>query len=251
MGGDLGPGVSEALFILVAVIFAPYLFGPFVFYFRGSQPVLVGWKVLDETDEPVGGRSGELTSLGFGFAGYLQIGTGMRLAYFTHPLNKDSAEVILGLFGGRLDTLVFKTRFEDDFALEVGSSPNVPFQGAGNPRFHAFNFPQLNATAVLYQVHLELREQYLDSRRPAIAEGRLELFEFARKAEEVHIWRMSAWGYKLSQNRDRFVLTVMERFEQAGEVVGRQWLLESGEHLVKRERRSRNWGLPLEDSQLG
>ena len=207
MDAYLGPGASNVLIIVAGIIFAPYLYGPFLLYFRGSEPVLANWKFLNETDEPVGARSSELKTLGFKFAGYLQTRTGMRIGYFVHPRNKDSAEIILGLFSGRLDMLVFKTRFNDEFALEVGSSPNVPFRGAGNPRFHAFNFPQLTSTAVLYQVHLKLKEQYLDSRRPEIADSRAELFEFARKAEEVHAWRMLAWGLQLNRDRDRFVYT--------------------------------------------
>lgn len=54
MHSSLGPGFSEALVILAVVISGPYLFGPFLFYFRGSEPVLAGWRVLDETGEPIG-----------------------------------------------------------------------------------------------------------------------------------------------------------------------------------------------------
>jgi hypothetical protein len=204
----LGTGIDSAVIILLGMLLVPYVIGPFLLYFRGSQPLVAGWKVLDEADEPVGARSVELKNLGFKFTGYLLSRTGMRVAYFIHPQNKDSAEVIIGLLGDRLDTLIFKTRFEDDFALEVGSTAHAPFGGAGNPRFHAFNFPQLNSTGGLYQAHLKLKAQYLNSRRPVIDDGRGELFEFARKAEEVHVGHMSSWGYRLSASRERFVYTL-------------------------------------------
>ena len=56
-------------------------------------------KQVSRSDE----RSQEVQSLGFRFTGYVLTGTGIRIAYFTHPHSKDSAEVILGLFGDRLD----------------------------------------------------------------------------------------------------------------------------------------------------
>jgi hypothetical protein len=153
-----------------------------------------------------------LKQLGFTLAGYLLRSEDARLRYlamFIHPQNKDSAEVFASDGQSSPALPVFKSRFEDGFAFEVGSSRIAPHEISGGPDFPAFNFPHVQSTAELYRMHLLLKIRFSKSRVPVVADGSGELREFARKAEEVHNYSMSSPGYKLNSTGTRYVYTLV------------------------------------------
>ena len=202
------------LSIIVGLLLVQYVLNSYLIYSRVSHPLNVLWT---EWPEDIGRRFPEfhfsdLEQLGFRLSGCLVRSDGARLLYlaiFAHPQNKDSAEVFVSGEGSSFLTLpIFKSRFADGFAFEVGSSRVAPHQISGGPNFPAFNFPNARSTAELYRIHGLLKSELSKSRAPAVSEGSGELREFARKAEEVHNYSMSAPDYRISADGMHYAYTL-------------------------------------------
>jgi hypothetical protein len=174
--------------VIVGLLLLQYAINCHLLYSRVSHPLHVLWTECgpEARKHFPEFHFSDLERLGFRLAGYLVKSDGKRLRYcaiFIHSQNKDSAEVCPSDF---LRLPVFKTRFEDGFAFEVGGSGNTPHQISGGADFPAFNFPQVDSGAELSHLHLLLKRDFSISRLPVIADGTGELREFTRKAEEVH-----------------------------------------------------------------
>lgn len=218
----------STLAIVAGLLVIQYALNSYLIYSRVSHSLHVLW-----TEFNIDARQyfpdfyfSDLDQLGFSLAGYLTRSdfSGAELTYlamFIHPQNKDSAEVIVSSRGTSSLTLpIFKARFEDGFAFEVGNYGMAPHEISGGPDFPAFNFPQVQSTAELYRMHNLLKKHLAKSRIPVVADGKGELAEFARKAEEVHRYSMSRPGYKLNSDGTRYAYTLAGAMRTA---VDHQW----------------------------
>src|SRR5207245_7226343 len=145
--------------IMAGLLLGQYVLNSYLIYKRVSHPLNVLWT---EWPSDIRGRFPEfhfsdLEQLGFRLSGYLVRSDRAQLLYlaiFVHPQNKDSAEVFFSRGGSTFLTLpIFKSRFADGFAFEVGKSRVAPHQISGGPNFPAFNFPNVRSTAELYRIH--------------------------------------------------------------------------------------------------
>ena len=186
---------SIVIWVLIGKLLLPYLLNTILLYRTNSSSLRVGWTVLDSTVEPIGVTSSELKVWDLCLqdiwrgqrAGKLHTSCTRR----TRIRQRSSAVLVL--------TVHLSWWFSNPGLTMVSfSTPGTPLMfliasQAGRSSRH-FNFPQLGSTADLYRVHSKLKEQFSSSRRAVIAEDKGELFEFARKAEEVHQWSRSNWG---------------------------------------------------------
>jgi len=200
--------------IIAGLLVVQYVLNSYLIYTRVSHPLHVLWiecNVDMQRHFPAFPFS-DLEQIGFRLAGYLLRSEGGRvfyLAVFVHPQNRDSAEVFVFDGASTFLTLpIFKSRFADGFAFEVGNSGVAPHQISGGPSFPAFNFPNVRSTAELYRIHGLLKREFSNSRVPTISDGSAEVREFARKAEEVHNYSMSHPDYKISADRTQYAFTL-------------------------------------------
>lgn len=203
----------STLAIFAGLLMVQYALNCYLIYTRASHPLHVLWTehTSDASRHFSGFDLSNLEQLGFTLAGYVVRSEDTRLrclAMFVHPQNKDSAELFASDGQGSLALPIFKSRFEDGFAFEVGSSRVAPHEISGGPDFPAFNFPQAQSTVELYRMHCLLKKQYSKSRVPVVADGTGELREFSRRAEEVHNYSMSRPGYKLNPTGTRYAYTL-------------------------------------------
>jgi len=203
------------LSIVAGLLLAQFVLNSAFIYSRVSHPLHVLWT---EWPGDIRGRFPEflffdLEQLGFCVSGYLvrsDLSRPLFLAILVHPQNKDSAELFISGEGESLLTLpIFKTRFADGFAFEVGNSRVVPHKILGGPNFPAFNFPNVHSTASLYRIHSLLKKEFSESRAPVVSEGSGEIREFARKAEEVHDYTMSGSNHRLSADGTKYRYTLI------------------------------------------
>jgi hypothetical protein len=201
--------------IVAGLLLIQFVLNSYLIYSRVSHPLHVLWTEfdVDMRQHFPNLHFSDLEKLGFSLAGYLVksdfSGGGLfHLAIFIHSQNKDSAEVFVSNSGRSLFALpIFKSRFQDGFAFEVGNHGIAPHKISGGPNFPAFNFPQVQSTAELYRIHCLAKKHFSKSRVPVVAEGSGELSEFARKAEEVHQYTMSRPGYKLNSDGTCYAYT--------------------------------------------
>src|SRR5437763_2017640 len=199
--------------IIAGLLAVQYVFNSYLIYTRVSHPLHVLWT---EYSVDIRGKFpdfhlSDLEQLGFKLAGYLVRSEGARLRYlaiFVHPQNNDSAEVFASeMRASSFKLPIFKSRFRDGFAFEVGSHAIAPHEISGGPDFPAFNFPQVQSTAELYRIHRLLKIHLSKSRVSVVADGSGELREFVRKAEEVHDYSMLR-GYRLNSQGTQYVSTL-------------------------------------------
>jgi hypothetical protein len=214
------------LSIIAGLLLLQFVVNSAFIYSRVSHPLHVLWT---EWPGDIRGRFPEfhfsdLEQLGFRLAGYLvrsEQSQPLFLAILVHPQSKDSAELFVSGEGESFLTLpIFKTRFADGFAFEVGNSRVVPHKILGGPDFPAFNFPNVRSTAALYHIHSLLKNEFSESRAPVVSEGSGETREFARKAEEVHTYNMSGSNYRLSADGAKYTYTLIGAM---GAALQHQW----------------------------
>lgn len=202
--------------VLTAVFFFwPFLEGPYRLYTRSSRPLHAEYQPFMGEIQPSlpQYRSADLEGLGFRFIGYIvqepsvrQIAT--RLALFVHGENGDSAQLAHVVSGLRtVPLLVYKTRFDDNFAFETSNS-NTPKLFEPDPNFPTFRFPTVRSTGSLYRLHCKIRERVGASRRAMLAEGSGEIAEFIAAADRVNQRHVGSGRYKLSPTGDRYVYTL-------------------------------------------
>ena len=201
--------------IIVGLLIGQFVLNSYFVYSRVSHPLHVLWT---EWPDDIRRRFPEsqfsdLEHLGFRLSGCLVRSERAQvffLAILVHPQNKDSAELFVSGEGRSLLTLpIFKSRFADGFAFEVGNSRAAPHKIFGGPAFPAFNFPNVHSTAALYRIHGLLKNELSELRAPVVSEGPSELREFARKAEEVHNYSMSGPDYRLSADGAQYTYTLI------------------------------------------
>jgi hypothetical protein len=208
-------GWFPILAVLAVTFLRPYVRGPYRLYRKGSHPLHAGWSehTGDARSQFPDSQFLDLENLGFTLAGYLVKGeTTARVGYialFVHKENRDIAEVVVLPNGRILDLPIFKSRFGDGLTFEVAGLRNLPHRLSGGPNFPAFNFPYVESTGDLYQIHRKIKKQFLASRSPVISEGKDELIDRARRAEEVHRFKMSCRYYKLAPTGDKYVYTIV------------------------------------------
>jgi hypothetical protein len=193
---------------------APFVEGPYRLYTRHSMPVRAGFRVFDGDlrSEFPEHRLSQLSSLGFEVAGYLVQESGhsnvvVHLALFIHAANKDSAQLARVMTGlGTISVLVFKSRFEDGFAFETSDS-HIAEIFKPDPNFPVFRFPLIRSTRDLYRLHSKIKERYVPSHRPTLADKGGELAEFIARAEIVRQRHAQRGGYRLAVAGDRYLYT--------------------------------------------
>src|SRR5437016_3094939 len=114
--------------IIAGLLVGQYVLNSYLIYTRVSHPLHALWTEcnLDMQRQFPALHFSDLEQLGFRLAGYLAGSEGGRVLYlaiFVHPRNMDSAEVFAFSEGSTFLRLpVFKSRFADGFAFEVGNS---------------------------------------------------------------------------------------------------------------------------------
>jgi len=191
-----------------------FVLGPYRLYTKHSLALRADYRIFEGhiPDFPQY-RVADLTRLGFTLAGQLVGGSANRnvegrLAIFVHAENQDSAQLVQVVSGLRtIPLMVFKSRFEDGFAFETSDSHTAPlFEPDSN--FVVFRFPPLHSTSDLYRIHRKLKEQFVGSHRPVIADNDGEIAEFIAQAEIVRQRHANSGHYKLAPEGDRYIYTL-------------------------------------------
>lgn len=212
-------GLAITSIAAVAFFLYPFIEGPLRLHARGKLALHADYRIAqDLTGEEVTApplaayRESDLGKLGFAYAGRVispaeKKNIGVVVEIYIHKQNQDSAqlaEIVGGL--NRIPVVVFKSRFEDGFAFETNNISRASIFTA-NPNFPSFCFPSVRSTADLYRLHRKLKEQFLTSKRPLVADKEGELADFITRAEMRHQRLASCGDYRLSAESDRYVHT--------------------------------------------
>jgi hypothetical protein len=208
----------------VAFFLWPFVQGPYLLYTRHKTPLHVNFRVIPgPTDpSPQAFRVAHLRALGFTSAGQLVHETGrnlmLHIEIFLHPQNQDSAQVSEIVGGLRtIHTLGFKSRFEDGFAFETNNS-HIPPVFLPDPGYQVFRFPSLRSTADIYHLHRKIKERFLSSHRPTLADSEGEFAAFIERAEVAHQRHAQSGHYKLAPCGEHRIYTLKGAIRHA-------WLL--------------------------
>ncbi len=224
--------------VAVAFFLYPFIEGPFRLHARGKLALHAGYQIVPQpSPDPPSFRDTQLQSLGFEYAGQIidpagGRNVGVRLQLYIHEKNLDSAQIAEVIGGLRtIPVLVFKARFQDDFAFETNDVHTAPIF-PGDPSRPAFRFPALRSTADLYSIHRKIKEGFLVTHHPIMAGKEGELAEFIARAEIVHQRIAQCGDYQLSPEGDRYVPTWRGAFRQSWLLAWpvkqiRQWRLQS------------------------
>lgn len=191
----------------------PYIDGPYRLYRWHRVPLRPNLHRISAPPDPspqphqVAG----LIALEFISAGHLVMETEqnvvLHLEMFLHHGNQDSAHVAEIMSGLNTHHLVgFKSRFDDGFAIETNDH-SMPAIFAPDPDYRVFRFPQVRRIGDLYRLHRKVKERFLASHRPILADADGEVAASIARSELVHQRHARRGTYKLAPSGEYYVYT--------------------------------------------
>jgi hypothetical protein len=192
----------------------PFIQGPYLLYSRHKVPLHADYRIVNGPDDtsPQAYRVAHLKNLGFVSAGQIVHNTTqnvvLHVEMFLHSQNQDSAQVAEIVGGLRtIHMLAFKSRFEDGFAFETNNG-HIPRVFPPDPNYQVFRFPSVRSTADIYHLHRKIKERFLSSHRPLLADSEGELAAFIEHTEGARKRHARSGYYKLAPCGEQYVYTL-------------------------------------------
>jgi hypothetical protein len=77
-----------------------------------------------------------------------------------------------------------------------------------DPNYQVFRFPSLRSTADIYHLHRKIKERFLSSHRPTLADSKGEFAAFIEHAEVAHQRHAQSGHYKMAHCGEHRVYTL-------------------------------------------